>query len=103
MGLLNLFTKPKSVALMRLPSGSFTMDRNGKIIVTTLASNFPRELLQDMGQTMIDTFADARKAGLPLDKLVVQYGSLRVSARELSGGTIVFFSPVTPISIHAQN
>jgi hypothetical protein len=79
------------------------MDRNCKIIVTTLASSFPQELLQGMGETVIQTFADARKAGLPLDRLVIQFGSLRVSARELSGGAIVFFAPVTPISIHAQN
>ena len=103
MGLLTLFSKPKSVALLRLPSGSFTMDRNFRIIVTTLASDFPQELLQDMGKSVIQTFSDARKAGLPLDKLVIQFGSLRVSARELSGGAIVFFAPVTPISIHAHN
>jgi hypothetical protein len=30
MGLLSLFSKPKEAKLMRLPSGSFTMDADGK-------------------------------------------------------------------------
>ena len=103
MGLLNLFSKPHPAHLMRLPSGSFTMDRNGQIIVTTLPSSFPREVLNDMGHSVLETFAEARKAGLYLDKLVLQFGSLKISARDLSGGAIVFFSPITPISINARN
>ena len=103
MGLLNFFSKPSPATLMRLPSGSFTMDRNGQIIVSTLPSNFPESVLADMGHAVLETFTEARKAGLELEKLVLQFGSLKVSARDLSGGTIVFFSPVTPISITAKN
>src|SRR5688572_7286127 len=103
MGLLNFFSKPNPATLMRLPSGSFTMDRNGQIIVSTLPSGFPEDVLRDMGRSVMETFTEARKAGLDLDKLVLQFGSLKVSARDLSGGTIIFFSPVTPISINAKN
>ena len=103
MGLLNFFSKPNPATLLRLPSGSFTMDRSGHIIVSTLPSSFPEDVLCEMGRTVMETFADARKAGLDLDKLVLLFGSLKVSARDLSGGTIVFFSPVTPISITAKN
>ena len=103
MGLLNFFSKPNPATLLRLPSGSFTMDRTGHIIVSTLPSSFPEDVLSDMGRTVMETFTDARKAGLHLDKLVLLFGSLKVSARDLSGGTIVFLSPVTPISITAKN
>ena len=103
MGLLNFFSKPNHTSLMRLPSGSFTMDSTGRIVVSTLPSSFPEGTLHDMGRSVLDTFAEARKAGLPLEKLVLQFGSLKVSARDLAGGTIVFFSPVTPISINSKN
>ena len=103
MGLLNFFSKPNPTALLRLPSGSFTMDRHGQLIVSTLPSTFPEDVAHDLGRAVMETFADARKVGLHLDKLVLQFGSLRVSARDLSGGAIVFFSPVTPISTSAIN
>jgi hypothetical protein len=88
---------------MRLPTGSFTMDRHGRIIVSTLPSGFPEEVLHDIGRSVMDTFAEARKAGLYLDKLILQFGSLKVSARDMSGGAMVFFSPITPISINSIN
>ena len=103
MGLLNFFSRPSPTTLLRLPSGSFTMDRDGQIVVSTLPSNFPVDVLNDMGRSVLETFADARKAGLHLEKLVLQFGSLKVSARELSGGAIVFFSPVTPFTNNAKN
>jgi len=103
MGLLNFFTKPNPPPLMRLPTGSFTMDRTGQIIVSTLPSNFPEGVMHDMGRSVLETFAEGRRAGLHLEKLVLQFGSLRVSARDLSGGAIIFFSPVTPISSTAAN
>ena len=103
MGFLNLFSKPNPATLMRLPSGSFTMDRHGQVISSTLPSTFPETMLHDMGRSVLETFAEARKAGLLVDKLVLQFGSLKVSARDLSGGAIVFFTPVTPISINTKN
>ena len=103
MGLLSFFSKPSPTTLLRLPSGSFTMDRDGQIVVSTLPTSFPTGVLNDMGRSVIEAFADARKAGLYLEKLVLQFGSLKVSARELSGGAIVFFSPITPITINSKN
>ena len=40
MGLLDFFNKP-TPSLLRLPSGSFTVDRKGKLLVSTVASSFP--------------------------------------------------------------
>lgn len=102
MGLLNIFSKATSTSLLRLPSGSFTVDRNGNVIVSTLPSSFPAEVLTDMARCVLDAFAEARKAGLELERLVVQFGSLSVAANELAGGAIVFLTPQTPLSPSAK-
>ena len=36
MGLLNLFKNPKSPGLPPLPSGSYTVDRDGKVVTRTI-------------------------------------------------------------------
>jgi len=46
----------------------------------------------------LETFRDAQAAQLPLAELVVNYGSLKLTARELRGGAIVFLSPKSLIS-----
>lgn len=95
MGFLKLFSKPIPPALLRLPSGSFTMDRTGRIVVTTLPSSFPAEIVTDIGDRILSTFRDALEAQLPLEELIVYYPALKITARELRGGAIVYLSPQT--------
>ena len=95
MGFLNLFSKPIPPALLRLPSGSFTLDRSGRVVVTTLPSGFPTALVLDIGERILSTFRDAQAAQLPLDELVVYYPALKITARELRGGAIVYLAPQT--------
>jgi hypothetical protein len=96
MGFLNFFSKPTMPqALLRLPSGSFTLDRSGRVVVTTLPSGFPTELLLEIGDRILSTFRDAQAAQLPLDELVVYYPALKITARELRGGAIVYLVPQT--------
>ena len=97
MGLLNLFSKP-ALVLTGLPSGSFTMDRSGRIVIATVPSGFPAATVQEIGRHIIETFRGAQAAQLPLSELTVNYGSLKISARELRGGAIVFLAPRNPIS-----
>lgn len=94
MGLLNLFSKP-TLPLLRLPSGSFTLDRGGRLVVATLPSTFPAELVQEIGKHILLTFREAQAAQLPLEELTISYPALRISARELRGGAIIFLSPQT--------
>jgi hypothetical protein len=94
MGLLNLFAKP-APTLLRLPSGSFTVDREGSVVIGTLPSNFPRSLVKDIGQQVRAAFSEAAAAQLPLTELVINYPSLKIVARELRGGAIVFLTPKT--------
>jgi hypothetical protein len=95
MGLLTLFSKP-APNLLRLPSGSFTVDRDGRLLVGTISSNFPPDLLEQLGRDVLATFREAEAAQLPLSQLILNYASLKVTARELRGGALIFLSPVTP-------
>jgi chemotaxis response regulator CheB len=52
--------------LLQLHSGSFSMDRTGRILATTLPSSFPRNLVQTIGQCVALTFEEAQNAQLPL-------------------------------------
>ena len=102
MGLLSLFTKP-TPTLLRLPSGSFTVDREGKVLMSTLSSSFPVSLVTDIAQQVRATFGEAAAAQLPLTELVIHYPSLRIAARELRGGAIVYLTPRSPVSPSSQS
>jgi hypothetical protein len=91
MGFLNIFSRA-APTLLRLPSGSFTMDREGTVLVRTLPSSYPTELVEEIGEQMIAAFREAAAAQLPLSEIVVTYSSLKITARELRGGVIVFLA-----------
>lgn len=87
---------------MKLPSGSFTVNREGSLLVGTLPSSFPRELIHDIGQQVLGAFRQAVEVQLPLFELVINYSTLRITARELRGGAIIFLAPQTPQTAAAQ-
>jgi hypothetical protein len=95
MGLLNLFRKaePATAEMVRLPSGSFTVDAAGKVIVSTLPRVFPEAKVQEISELVLRVFGTARKANVPMSELVLQYSTLRLTARELRGGAIIFLAP----------
>ncbi|MHB8521936.1 MAG: hypothetical protein ACYDH9_14405 [Limisphaerales bacterium] len=93
MAFLNIFSKPGDTSLTRLPSGSFTMDQDGRIIASTLPQTFPAERAREIGELFIATFNGAHQANLPLSELVVQLAALKLTARPLRGGAIIFLSP----------
>ena len=102
MGLLKLFAKP-APTLVRLPSGSFTVDRDGRILTVTLPSSFPVGLVKDIAREVRAAFSEAAAAQLPLAEFVINYPSLKISARELRGGAIIYLSPKAPSSPMRQN
>jgi hypothetical protein len=95
MGLLNLFKRADDQApgLTRLPSGSFTVDASGKTVVSTLPRAVPEAAIQQISMEVLSAFRSAREAGLPLSEVAVQYTTLRLTARELRGGAIIFLAP----------
>jgi len=94
MGFLNLFSRTDA-AVQRLPSGSLTVDGNGNIVTTTVASSYPQELLREIADEVLALFREARAAQIPLLELNIHFASLLVSAREMRGGAIIFLSPKT--------
>jgi len=97
MGLLSLFFKspPK---LLSLPAGSFTVDREGVVLASTVPSSFPAELCETICREVLEAFQRAGEAQLPLSELTITYPSLRITARELRGGAILFLLPKTPFA-----
>ena len=93
MGLLNLFSRADDARLTRLPSGSFTIDRDGCLVISTLPRSFPVIEVQEIGKQVLASFRAAREAQLPLTELIVHFSALKLMARELSGGAIVFLIP----------
>jgi hypothetical protein len=96
MGFLKFLPKSKASTLLQLPSGSFTVDRTGAVLTQTLPSNFPREIVTDLAHKVLSAFREATQAQLPLSQLIVDYPSLRITARELRGGAMIFLSPKAP-------
>ena len=95
MGLLNLFSQKsdKDSGLMRLPTGSFTVDRTGKIVTSTLPRTFPESQVKEIADLVIAAFKGAHEVQLPLTDLAVHYAALKLTAHELRGGAIVFLAP----------
>ena len=95
MGFLSLFAKPPPT-LLRLPSGSFTVDREGTVLIGTLPSSFPADLAQHIAGQVLAAFREADAAQLPLSVLVITYPTLKITAREMRGGAILFLAPKIP-------
>ena len=93
MGLLNRFFKTGRSRLLPLPSGSFTLDREGRVMTSTLPQAFPEERMIEIGQRVLNAFRSARQVNMPLTELIIQYATLKVLARELRGGAIIFLMP----------
>ncbi len=96
MGLLNLFSKSEeTVHLTRLSSGSITVDSEGGIITSTLPRSFPQSQVQEISSRVLKIFLDAKVAHLPLTELVLEFPALKITARELRGGAIIFLAPTS--------
>lgn len=94
MGLLSLFLRP-SQELLPLPRGSFTVDSEGRVLASTLPNSYPPVFAQDIATEILAVFRSAKAARLPLTEIMVRYSSLKLTARELRGGAIIFLNPQT--------
>ena len=99
MGILKLFSKT-SPNVHRLPVGTLTVDRNGRILASTVSSAFSAELLQEATQLVLRLFTASQQAQIPLSEMAIHFGSLKITAHEMRGGAILFFTPnhsLTPV------
>jgi hypothetical protein len=93
MGFLSRLFKSGDPGLVHLPAGSFTLDRDGKVMMSTLPQSFPSEHLRAIGDHVLHSFRSAKKAQMPLSEIVIHYSALKLLARELRGGAIIFLMP----------
>lgn len=94
MGLLsNIFSRDTRPSLAILPSGSFTIDRDGRMLASTLGGTFSSEIMQEIGARVLHAFRLAHQAQMPLTEITAQYSALKILARELRGGAIIFMMP----------
>jgi hypothetical protein len=84
-------------AVQQLPSGTITVDRDGTIIASTVSSTYPKALLQTIARDVLELLCEARLAQMPLAEISLHFGSLRITARELRGGAIIFLLPQTAL------
>jgi hypothetical protein len=94
MGLLTLFSR-SSAQLLPLPRGSFTVDADGRLLASTLPHSYPEGLTRDIGAEVLEVFRSAQAARIPLNEIIIHYSSLKLSARQLRGGAIIFLVPQT--------
>lgn len=93
MGLLNLFSRKPEAKLTALPSGSFTLNRDGRVMTSTLPVTFPEPLLTEIAEVVLASFRRAEKAQMPMAEIMINFAALKLLARELRGGAIVFLVP----------
>jgi hypothetical protein len=86
-----------NAAVQQLPTGTVTVDRQGNIVTSTVSSAYPKSLLREIGGDVLELFREARAAQMPLAEISVHFGSLRITARELRGGAIIFLFPQTAL------
>ena len=94
MGFLNLFSR-SSTPLLPLPRGSFTVDRDGRVLASTLPQMYPGAFAEGIGREVIAAFQAAQAAQTPLFEIIIRYSNLKLTARELRGGAIIFLVPQT--------
>lgn len=93
MGFLGLFEQTAKTPL-KIPTGCFSLDPEGRVISSTMPSSFPQEIIAEIGDTILKTFQESHKTGLGLAEVSIHYASLRITARDLHGGALVFLNPL---------
>jgi hypothetical protein len=92
MGFLKKLFRSRA-AVQALPSGSLTVDRDGNTVTSTIPSKYPASLVREISKDVLKIFNEAREAQSPLNEINIHFASLRVTARELRGGAIIFLFP----------
>jgi len=90
---LNIFSKPPPAELALLPTGSVTVDRDGQIAVSTLPHGFPRDRVQQIIKLVLSVFRTAEEAQLHFTEIEFYFAALKITARSLRGGAMIFLSP----------
>ena len=101
MGLLNKLFGSRAV-VQELPMGSITVNAEGRIVTSTVSSAYSQSLLSEVANEVLVIFREAREAQMKLAEVSIHFASLRVTARELRGGAIIFLLPQSAIMPSAK-
>lgn len=97
MGILDIFGKGKDDAKpLEIPAGTFTVDKDGRLLSSTLPTSFPEECVTQISRPILAAFARARTSHLPLTELIINFSALKITAKEMRGGAMVFLAPHGP-------
>ncbi len=64
-------------------------------MTSTLPQSFPEAQIQLIAPCVLSAFEAAKVAQMPLSEIIINFSALRVLARELRGGAIVFLMPAS--------
>lgn len=98
---MSLFSKSRPAPRQRKEpalKGAFTIDSRGRIISSTVPTSFAASLQAELAGAVLKAFREAQAAQLTLTELVFEFCGLRVTAKEMRGGAIVFLHPIAPES-----
>jgi hypothetical protein len=62
-------------------------------VSSTLQRGFPEPLIGEIARVVLVTFRSALEAQLRLTEFTVHYAALKITAREMRSGAIVFIAP----------
>ena len=71
------------------------MDATGTVVSSTLPQSFPASRIREIGRCVLHSLRAARRAQTPVTELHVHYSTLKITAREMKGGAVVFIMPQT--------
>jgi len=94
MGVLKPFVRTTiPIEAGRMPSGCFAIHREGSIICNTLPQWFPTRSAEEIGHAVINAFRIASETNVTLNELSIRYSGLKILARDLRGGALIFLVP----------
>jgi hypothetical protein len=94
MEIMSFFGKARN-EIQPLPRGSFTVDREGRVLASTLPQTFPADVVNKIASDVQGAFEKAHTAQISVNELVIRYTNLKITARELRGGAIIYLTPQT--------
>lgn len=93
MGILTRKSGSLDRGIKAFPAGCFTVDRDGHLISSTLPQNFSSELAGQIARAVLGAFEGAHQAHLIFNEIQVTFLAMKLTARELRGGAIIFLAP----------
>jgi len=88
-----IFIKPSKAALVQVPTGSFKMDRSGHLMTSTLPVSFAAAHAEAIGAEVANAFLSGERAQVALTQLTIEYPALKLLARKMRHGLMVFLVP----------